>query len=339
MERLTGPLAEALKRGRSSFNAKFLAGSKADAPIERQAFQHHLAVTLDPIVRSVAAEFAERTDAVAVALFDLSLDLFAKSLLGPAAKYPAIDSAWRLLLPRMPRLMAREPAQVAGAVTNALYNLSQTPRARPQAWTEQIGVIAATCQSAGDLMACGSVLAWRCGMPQYRESALDKAGSLAPVLATRVLGLPDGTATERIAAVLQSLRVNPWILPQEPLNSRAAPRELKLLAKAGAFRGFAGQFLAPPKVARVDAELVASDGTATWRLHADIYNSLLLRTEASGLRQSNNDVQIQADGTVRWKSHVRRFPELANATSIAAVNHTMAVTIPTSHHLFLLGFV
>jgi hypothetical protein len=332
MERLTGPLADVLKRGRSEFNARFTAASKADVPIDEEGFRHHLAVTLDPIVRSAAAEFAERTDAVAIALFDLSLGLFTKSLLGPAARYPVIDTAWHDLLPRMPRLMAREPAQVAGAVTNALYNLSRTPGARPQVWSEQMSTIAASCANTGDLLTCGSVLAWRCGMPQYRLSALDKARSMTPLLATQVLGLPAGTAADQIAEVIQRLQVNPWVLPQDALNSRATPRELKMVAKAGAFRGFGGQFLAPPKVERVNGELIASDGTGSWRLYADVYNSLLLRCEPVP-RDANDDAQI------RWQGQIKRFPELAEATSISAVDHTVAVTIPTSHHLFLLGFL
>src|SRR6202034_2933861 len=119
--------------------------------IDGDAFQRHLANTLDPIVRSVAAEFAERVDAVTGALFDLSLDLFSKSLLGPATQYPAIQAAWLTLLPRLPRLVAREPAQVAGAVTNALYNLSRTPGARPDFWIAQMSSIAASCQRTGEL--------------------------------------------------------------------------------------------------------------------------------------------------------------------------------------------
>jgi hypothetical protein len=330
MERLTGPLADVLRRGRGAFNAKFMAASTADTPIAPEGFQHHLVITLDPIVRSVSAEFAERTEAVAVALFDLSLELFTRNLLGPAAKYPDIDSAWRDLLPRMPRLMAREPAQVAGAVTNALYNLSRTPGARPEQWIAKMSGVATACQNTSELLACGSVLAWRCGMPQYRRSALDKARLLPPLLTTKVLDLLSGTAPEQLAEVIGRLQLNPWILPEVALTRRATPGELKRVAKAGAFRGFAGPFLAPPTVARVNGELVASDGTATWRLHADIYNSLLLRCEP-GPADSNDDAQT------RWREQIPRFPELANATSIAALEHTVAVTIPTSHHLFLLS--
>ncbi len=334
MERLTGPLADSLQRGRSSFNARFMAASKADAPIDGEAFQQHLAVTLDPIVRSVASEFPERTDAVTGVLFDLSLDLFNKSLLGPASRYPAIQAGWQKLLPRLPRLVAREPARVAGCVTNAMYNLSRTPGARPEPWAGAMGPVAASCQSTGELLVCGIVLAWRSGMPQYRESALDQVRSLAPSLAAQVLELPASTDGRQIAEVIESLQVNPWTLPKDALHYR---RELRIVAKAGAFRGFAGPFLVPPRVARVAGELIASDGTASWRLYADVYNSLLLRSEP-GESQDAGEVQIQADGTIRWRGQVQRFPELAGATSIAALDHTVAVALPTSHHLFLLGF-
>ena len=95
--------------------------------------------------------------------------------------------------------------------------------------------------------------------------------------------------------------------------------------------------------------IVATDGLTTWQLHADRYNALLLRCESlppqppplpvfqRTLKAEGADAGIASDGTLTWQGQERRFPELAQASSIAAVSHTVAVALPTSHHLFLVG--
>src|SRR5579871_6684230 len=253
METITGPLAEALKRGRQIFNAKFAAANSADRPIDAADFQRHLALTLDPIVRTVAANFAERTDAVVEALYDLSLDLFRHSLLGPNAMYPAVPEAWRNLLPRIPRLLGREPARVAGSVTNAIYNLSRTRGARVHDWCSTDYT---RCQTVDEFLDCAAVVAWRCGLPQYRQSALEKAAALPTHLATVALDLAPNTQPEVVEDVLRNLAANPWLPPCSA--HRPPPPRLRIVGRAGAFRGFAGQFLTPPKVQCVGGELIAS---------------------------------------------------------------------------------
>jgi hypothetical protein len=295
---ITGPLADALKRGRQSFNARFVAAK----PIDAAAFQAHLTDTLDPIVQAVAAKFPERTDAVVEALYDLSLDLFRQNLLGPQAKYPVIVEAWKIFLPAIPTLVAREPNRIAASITNVLYNLATTPGARPNDWLK----LAAASPDFN--LSLAALLAWQCGLPQYRESVLDKAPELA------------------------HLRTNPW-------NLNNPNPSLQLLAKAGAFRGFAGQFLRPPRVDTLAGAILATDGDSTWQLHADLYNAILLRVDRTlpPPLPLKGDAQISANGTVNWKGQRRRFPELASSTSIAAISHTLAVTLATSHHLYLLG--
>jgi len=332
MDPITGPLADALRRNRQIFNAKFAAATKAETPIDAAEFHRHLAHTLDPIVRSVSTEFAERTDLLVDALYDLSLDLFRQGLLGPKARYAPVADAWQSLLPRIPKLLAREPARVAGSITNALYNLARTPGTRPKDWlTNDFSL----CQSVGEFLDYGLILAWRCGMPQYRQSALEKAKSLNPRLAANALGLPANTTPERLTDTVRVLATNPWVFPQNAL--RNAKRQLQIVATAGAFRGFTGPFLTPPTIASIAGDMVATDGTATWKLHADIYNSMLLRCDATAAKPAADLARIEPDGTLHWQGLERTFPELVRATSIASTGDTVVITISTSHHLFLVG--
>lgn len=330
MERLTGPLAGALRRGRQTFNAKFAAAAKAARPIDPAEFQEHLATAVDPIVRGVAAESAERVDLVADALYDVSLDLFGHGLLGAKAQFAVIPAAWRDLLPALAHLVAREPERVTGAVTNALYNMSRTPGARPLEWMQAVKALG--CQTVADLLDCGAVLAWRCGMTLYRAGALQKARSLPPDLAARALGLgPDPD----VARVIEKLESSPWVRPEDCL--RDSSKELRIVARAGGFRGFSGQFLSPPKIVKMEGALIATDGVTAWQVHADIYNAVLVHCDLAAKTELVSDAAIQPTGTVSWQGRTHHFAELAGATGIAATDDTMAVTIATSHHVFLVA--
>src|SRR4051794_1683497 len=172
MTQMTGPMAEALARNRESLNARFAAAQMGGSRIDQAAFMEHLADVVEPIVRAVAAEFAEKVDAVTLALYDLSLELFGATLLGPENTCPPISVVWRTLLPRVPRLLAREPGRVAGSLSNAVHNLASTPGARVDEWIERMIALAPVAGDVGAFLDSGKVLAWRAGMTQYREGAL-----------------------------------------------------------------------------------------------------------------------------------------------------------------------
>src|SRR3954467_689267 len=103
MTQVTGPMAEALERNRETLNARFAAAQMGGSRIDQAAFMEHLADVVEPTVRAVAVEFAEKVDPVTLALYDLSLELFGATLLGPQNTCPPIALVWRKLLPRLPR--------------------------------------------------------------------------------------------------------------------------------------------------------------------------------------------------------------------------------------------
>ena len=70
----------------------------------------HLCGTVNPLIGSVHAVLPERVRGVVVALYDVSLDLFAASLLGPEATLPFLERLWREVLPAAARSCARAAA-------------------------------------------------------------------------------------------------------------------------------------------------------------------------------------------------------------------------------------
>ena len=169
--------AIALRDEREQMNQRFAAQSHLVGGLDSDAFTSHLATIVDPIVSSVAEILPECARSVATELFDLSLELFAANALGPRATSSDVAQVWTRVLPRVPHLMSRDAAVVAGALSNAAYNVGRTPGARVEFWLQQMSALAKVCETVPRLLDCGTILAWRSGLVQYRQPALEAAAS------------------------------------------------------------------------------------------------------------------------------------------------------------------
>jgi hypothetical protein len=92
-------------------------------------------------------------------------------------------------------------------------------------------------------------------------------------------------------------------------------------------------------VREVGQRLLASDGKSEWELVADAYGVWFHRLSDAPARPAKPPlpagVTVSDRGMIRWGQHLLEQPHLARATSVAVVGQTLAVTIPTSHHVFL----
>jgi len=339
MERLIGPLAGALARQREALNARFALACGPGGAIDPESFLEHLAKVVDPIVRRIADVMAERVDSVTAALFDVSLELFAAKQLGPEAKQSSISQAWEQLLGGLPTLLAREPRRLAASISNALANLAATPGARTEWWIERLLAIGPECATVETLLECGKVLAWQSGMVRWRAGALNTAERLPPHLSARALGLEPQTSADELARAIGRLRHDPWLTTAQALQPLDGPRELRLVGRVGEFRGFGGVFLRPPNVGCRGRSLFALDGEGTWELLADAYGSGFLRTSQSVTTKPDQTVHISADGRVQWGSDTATISELCGPRSYCVAGDSLAVTLISSHHLYLLARV
>jgi hypothetical protein len=340
MPPLEGPLARSLERHRAALNAKFAAAhSWAGGRIDGPAFLSHLAEIVAPIVGAVGELASDRTDAVTVALYDVSLELFAANIFGPDSASPAYVDAWRRLLPTLARPLAREPRRVAASVTNAIHHVAQTPGARPGEWVDLAVGLASHLPDAQSLRAAGVILAWRAGMVRCRDAAIETARRIDAELASRALGLPATTARVALDAALTRLADDPWLTPADALANRPATDALRIAARLGDFRGFGGPFLDPPTVQCVGGRLVACDSEFAWSIDADVFGASFARVDLAG-RKADRPVRgtfVANDGSVTWERVNVTLNELAGASSQAADGRTLAVTLPTSHHVFLVA--
>ncbi|HWP44721.1 MAG TPA: hypothetical protein VNO14_15845 [Blastocatellia bacterium] len=336
---IAGPMAEALRQGRDRFNTRFAYARRSSPSLDQEAFAEHLRSVVRPIADAVFRVAPDKVYETVEALYDISLELVAKGFLGKEIRYPALLAGWTRLFVELPHLLASGPALFAGPVSNALYNLSVTAGARPAYWIDAMIGIGRNCSDVRDFLEAGKAVAWRSGMAHYREGALEACRNLSPEIARAALSIPDSN-TGDLSAILDELAADPWLAPAVAARGEQANRRLKIVSAVGGFRGFGGFFRRPPEVVEIDGEIVASDGEEMWVIVADIFGATLHRA-GSGLpaRKTRGAPAFKIDksGKVTKEASTAVFSELASPSSSASNHHTLAVTIPLSHAVYLVA--
>jgi hypothetical protein len=313
--------AEALERGRERYNTAFLAARRGGAAIDPQAFLQHIQTVVVPIVDAVASRMAERAAGVLDGLYSVSTQLFNASMLGSGAKTQAVNRVWAELLPSLTHLLVRDPQRLAATLSNAAHNIEATPEPKVDLWIRDLLRLAPQCTDVSDLLEAGKIAAWRAGMAHYRKGALAAAKLLPPALTEAAL--------EAAVQMADRWQFDPWADPDGKAN-------LTIVARAGAFRGFGGRFIRPPRVWSSTGQLFASDGEGTWQLIADRFGCVFMRHDVRPLTESSK-ATVRSDGCVVFPDQRAMFAELASATSFAFDGVTLAVTIPTSHAVYLVA--
>lgn len=335
MPPLDGPFARELEAHRARFNTKFAEARRQHPKLDPAHFAEVLRAHVAPVVDAVAHVVPERSAEAADALYDLALDLLGQELLGPRSRYPFIGDGWAVLFPLLGQFFAESPRALAAALTNAHYNLATTPGARPSEWASLMLTLAEHCPDSATLLRAGQVAAWRTGLAHYRAGALDLCRALPSAITRAALGLPP--KDEPTAALLDSLAVDPWFSPSS--NPQSKIRNLKLVARVGAFRGFGGLFLAPPTVCVLNGQLHVRDGDETWLLCADAFGATFHRAENAPMPTAVSPApfKLERSGKISLNGQTLALPELATYTSAASDGRTLAVTTALSHSVYLIA--
>jgi len=339
---VTGTFAGVLERHRSRFNAAFAGARRSLRGLDPSAFSDHLIHRTAPLVERAAAssktDTTDAVDAVGIALYDLSLELFVKGILGGPDRYPAAARAWMELFPGIAGFIANAPRRMPAAVVNALCNLSAEKGADADRWLDVMTALVRLCPDGETFLRAGQVAAWRWGMAHYREGALSLCHDLPTGVVAAILDLPEGSDAAYVETVLSNLSADPWYDP-----AILPDRQYKTLARVGGvggFRGFGGAFLNPPQAETgADGRIYLSDSETTFVLHADRFGATFHRAAAAKPRpKKTGPFSIDADGKVRRDGASRKFPRLAGAASFAATEHTLAVCLDLSHHVHIVAW-
>jgi hypothetical protein len=248
-----------------------------------------------------------------------------------------MEQVWTALLPQNGSLPAREPVGLVGSLCNGAFQVSQQRGARLEPWLARMREALPHCDSLNRVLEVGHIAAWQAGMPQYRRAALEAATQLPTNLASQVLGLPTSTSAESLAAALKRLQANPWLKVPEALHDQPVTPQLKAVGMAGAFTGFGGEFARPPVISNTNGGLIAKDGNSCWQFIADAYGTWFRRLPDRQWAAENlpGGVAVDRSGKLKWNHLSLSVPHLANASGSACDGVTLAVTIGTSHHVFL----
>ncbi|WP_420129908.1 hypothetical protein [Longimicrobium sp.] len=330
---LSPALAHVLRSARPEFNARFAAARRVRPALDGPAFAAFLRSTVDPLVRAVERTAPDRVSDVVLCAYDLGLELLGQGLAGPAARDPSVEAGWRRVAPAAAALVAAAPERVLAALANAPHLLAGTPGAQPEEWMGTMEALAPRCADVDTLLRLGQVAAWRAGMAHFRAGALAAADALPEPLALAVLGAPPG----QWPMVRQRLAVDPWFDPARP----DAPAGLRVVARAGAFRGFGGLFTEPPRVAAAGGHFLAGSGGEWWLLAADAFGATFQRATPDEVAHATSAAAVPGlavnGARLTWNGTSLELPELGPITGVAANGTTAALTARYTHAVTLVS--
>ena len=339
---IRGPLAGALANGRERYNAKFVLAKRSYPGLRGEVLGDFLGTWVAPLITTACELAPEQRDVVAEALYDVALSVVAQDT---PSRCPTLARHWQQVLIRHASLLVQHAGRLAGGTANALYTLHTTPGARPHDWVALMTRLSSGAKQLDALLRAGVVAAWLSGMVDARDTALGLCEKLPRRWVAELLGLGATTPRADLQAVIATLRDRPWITPEAalgaPKGASSTPMPpstpLAIVAVVGAFRGFGGLFTVPPLVTVTDQGFLVRSGDEAWYLRADRFGHTLERVDVAEPVPSGGWV-LHPNGDVhQHRRKVASFPALAGATSFAANDTTLAVTLPFSHAVVLLA--
>ncbi|WP_162410141.1 hypothetical protein [Pseudoxanthomonas daejeonensis] len=318
-------MAGALAARRTVLNQRVAEARHRWPSLDLPAFAGFVGGTLDEVCQAVEGVDVSATTRVCEVAFELGLDLVAQGYAGPKARLPWVENAWRSLAPSVAPLLAREPLETLGAITNAAVRLGSLPDIRVAEWISLMVGLARQCDSVQTLRDLGAVCAWRAGMTHMRGPALTRADSLPASLAIAAVG---GVGTEW-STLRERMASERWWNPSTA-DVDAQGRSV------GGFTGLGGPFAVPPQVRAVADGFVAESGGRYYLVLADAYGAVVLPASAeefaAGTAIRPRDLTITREGIflgrmqVQWAVTGDRMQAVVGPAGIAIFS-------PWSHHV------
>jgi hypothetical protein len=186
----------------------------------------------------------------------------------------------------------------------------------------------------------GEVAAWKAGLAHLRQSAITIADALRNSLALAAVGAPN---LVEWSEVRKRLLADPWYDPGAPATADSTKNgRMRVMAQVGAFRGFGGIFVEPPRVAAAAEHFLVRSGQDSWLLTADLFGATFHRASPaefeSALKESKLPPGLHiTDSKLVWDKERFEIPSLGKFTSAAASANTLALTSELTHSVVLLA--
>ncbi len=344
-----------LQEEREQINQRFKMVSLSGSPLDAAAFKVHLAQHVAPIAKAVHECFPERTRVVTLSLVDISLELFRSGYWGKESRLPDLDRLWIDILPTLGRFVARDPQRVVGSLSNGLIQLAQHNTEAAGKWLSRLGEVQSQCNSIHELLDAGRVLAWLCGKADLRQQSLGLLNALPRALALQLLQITEAPSDDQWRTLIEQWERDRWLSSHDGSILRSQYASLRIVQRVGAFTGYGGLFRSPPCAYVKEGQLSVSDGRSSWRVIADCHGCVLRHVgpaevsldqityetrsleKQRGRNRKTTEPFLSSEGKLSWDTMTREFPYLLSITSQAFDGETLAVTIASSFHVFLIA--
>jgi hypothetical protein len=326
---ISGPLTQVLRSARPQLNEKVAQAQRRFSSFDPNAFAAFIERNVDPLVSAVAATNSERSAGVALAAFDLALQIVAQGLGSAGRIRPVMDGVWQQVLPACARLVGDHQLELIGPLCNAAIFLGSSDYARPEQWIREMAALARRAESLTQLQALGQLAAWRAGLAQFRSGAIAAADTLPAPLALAAIGATGETPWAQVREHLLADRW--WRVAPSPVPTR--PR-----IEIGSFTGFGGVFPVPPVVRSCADGFLVRSGEHYFFLTADVFGAALLPATGEQFDQALAAGATRAEQdriTQRMKASTRDLDLPPGHVPVACTADTVAIASPFSHAVTL----
>jgi hypothetical protein len=329
---LSDAFVNTLRDRRADLNERFERARHQYPQLEGDDVIAFLRDCVDGVVAAVQRVDSSAVMSLVSSAYDAALALCGQKLVGGNGRFPIIEEGWKRVLTAAAPVVARDPARMIAAVSNALHALAVTPTARPEEWITSLAHLGPRCNDTESFLRIGQVVAWRSGLAHLRASALAVAELLPPDIAAAAVCGRDGGDWQTIRTRLSG---DVWF---DPSTTNEPVRGPRVVREIGAFRGLGGLFLLPPRIAAADGGWLVHSAEQHWYLTVDTFGATFHRATAEEWSAANLEPRLP-DGvtltgsTLTQRSFTLTLPVVGPVTSAAASGFTLAITSAHTHSL------
>lgn len=316
MEKITyQPLIEHLQQNTELYNQLYLDGELKYGIIDRHLLSKWVIHVVEPIVRETSKQQQESLPNVFKVFYIELLQLLGS---GQATTFKTeYQQLWNLCN-EIPSVVNHAPSKVLKALNSALHSVRTYQPSRTFTWIDLMNKTISSCASLDDLLNCGRMNAWFCGLAHLR----DKCRELFPRLSQGLRKL-----LEENCPLHQSLEK----VFSEVWADKSSP---EFIGEVGGFVGFDGNFIQPPLLSDAGNYVLAADSENAYLLFADAFGNVLLPVDTKNLGAHNN-LQSLKEFRKKYGSELAVYDDIS---SCIVKNNTVFITRHSSHYIFIYGW-
>ena len=316
MEKITyQPLIAHFRQSDELYNQLYLDHTLRYGAVDKQLLGKWIVQVIEPIIRETSKHNPESLPSVFKAFYTGLLQLLGNGL---AMTFEQEYRQLWGLCNHIPAIAGHAPSKVLKALGNALVSIRAYQPSKTFTWIGLMDKTIGSCVSLDDLLNCGRMNAWFCGLAHLRE----KCKAILPNLPVELKSKLEAHCP--VAQPLEKIFSQSWIQKDAP----------GFIEGAGGFAGFGSGFMQPPLLADAGDYVLAGDSENKYLLFADIFGRVLLPCDPAGFHASTNLSPLK-EFRKRYKTGIGDYDDVS---SCIMKNNTVFFTRHSSHYIFIYGW-